>query len=850
MRIFIKEQLMDLLQSMQELHLSLTLIKDKEQVIQILGDCQQAAIAIGEAVEENLPEDTLIVSFLERYCEEAFRLSEVREEAFSEKNIVALDKLTNNIKSLLKEILPVYHVVFMPYKASMWDSLESIWLACKEDKRCECFVMPIPYFEFDSENKKWEYRYDGEEFPEEVPTIHYNDYSFQQNCPDVGYIHNPYDDHNWVTSIHPSFYSNKLKQYIRKLVYVPYYVTGGFISKEHLELPVYHNMDYMVVQSAYAKSFCRDMYYYDKILPLGSPKLDRVIRLCRECPAIPEQWKPLLNGKKILMLNTSIGCFLQDGEVYLKKIKYICEVIKNQDKVALIWRPHPLLEATIKSMRPYLLSEYNALKAYFVENEIGVLDETPDISRTVAISDGYIGEEGTSVINLFAAAGKPIFILNNYITGVFTEQDKRKVHITDMVKQEDKIWFTTNRYNALFYADGEAKQIRYAGCVKEQPKWQGAYPFLIEKGKDLLLSPDVADRPAIYETDSEKMELIGAERTEENMRYRKIVRYGNRIFYLPTVNDYIAELHIETGEWKYHSECIHELRRGIDTSEEVVFEYAVYGDKMWISATYTNCVLQFHMEDGTYELYPIGSEQSGYSGIAADKEYLWLAQIQGGDIVRWNRHSEEMQVFYMPEGFRFWQSTTGRSLAHLYLIDMGQWLVTIPGFSNCMVKLDKTTGETSLLNEDFWKKAAEKGNGYHPEFFLSSEFGAKMSEETVIVQRNYDDAVAILHIEDETYEVFYPTLTEDDYAKLTEGEDGFEKAEKKSGFFRRESRIFSLEGFMDDLVHDRLKDVRVRQLEELSTLAANLDGSCGQKVHDFMLDVLEREDKTKAADFE
>ena len=94
-------------------------------------------------------------------------------------------------------------------------------------------------------------------------------------------------------------------------------------------------------------------------------------------------------------------------------------------------------------------------------------------------------------------------------------------------------------------------------------------------------------------------------------------------------------------------------------------------------------------------------------------------------------------------------------------------------------------------------------------------------------------------MKDETYEMFYPTLNEEDFSKLTEGEDGFEKMDKKSGFFRRESKIFSFEGFIDDLINDRLKDVRKRQLEELSTLAANLDGTCGIKVHEYMMNVLE-----------
>lgn len=842
MRVFIKEQLISMLDSIHQIHNFLTVTSDGEQIVQLLTACQQAAITIGETVEKDLPDDKLIVSLLEKYCEEVFLLSQSPKKRLGSEDIHTLDKIINIIQPLLSDIRPVYHILFMPYKASMWDSLESIWRACKEDARCECYVMPIPYYEFNAEKKELEYCYEGNQFPEDVPIVGYKEYSLERNRPDVAYIHNPYDDRNRVTSVHPAFYSDKLKQYIRNLVYVPYYVTGGFIAEEHLELPVYPNMDYMIVQSEYAKTFCEGKDYYNKLLPLGSPKLDKVIRFCGEGAKMPEEWKPLLNGKKILMLNTSIGCFLQDGRVYLEKIKYICEIIKLQNQVALIWRPHPLLEATIKSMRPHLLSEYNDLKVYFMENKIGVLDKTPDISRAVAISDGYIGEEGTSVINLFGAAGKPIFILNNYITGSFSEEEKRRIHITGMVEQGDELWLTTSQYNAVFYMDSNTRQVHYMKRIEQQPKWNSVYPFLTAAGRKLFVSPNLANQPAVYNMESEEMKLLGTDDKQESLRCRKLAVYENQVFYLPTVNNYIMQLDMQTGEVSYHTNCIQELKNGKFTNEEAVFEYASYDEELWLSATYTNRVLQFHLKDGSYQIHSIGSEENGYSGIAADEKYLWLAKVQNGDIARWDRFSGEVRTFRMPEGFRCWQSVVGRNLAHICLIDMGQWIITIPGFSNGMVKLHKATGEASLLLEDFWKNAQKKRSGYYQKFLLSSTFGAKMSKQTVMVQRNCDAAAAIIDVESEECESFYPSLTEEDFIKLMEGEDGFEKTEKKSGFFRRESKIFSLEGFMDDLVNDRLKDAMTRQLKELSTLAANLDGSCGIKVHEYMMSILEKKD--------
>ena len=46
------------------------------------------------------------------------------------------------------------NIVFLPYKASMWDSLESIWKTAYEDKSyCNTYVVPIPYADIDANGK-------------------------------------------------------------------------------------------------------------------------------------------------------------------------------------------------------------------------------------------------------------------------------------------------------------------------------------------------------------------------------------------------------------------------------------------------------------------------------------------------------------------------------------------------------------------------------------------------------------------------------------------------------------------------------------------------------------------------
>lgn len=74
---------------------------------------------------------------------------EALKEAIKSVDATETNRLISEIKEFISENI-VYKVVFMPYKASMWDSLESIWMAADKDERCEALVVPITYYELDS----------------------------------------------------------------------------------------------------------------------------------------------------------------------------------------------------------------------------------------------------------------------------------------------------------------------------------------------------------------------------------------------------------------------------------------------------------------------------------------------------------------------------------------------------------------------------------------------------------------------------------------------------------------------------------------------------------------------------
>lgn len=192
-----------------------------------------------------------------------------------------------------------------------------------------------------------------------------------------------------------------MKKFTECLVYIPYYATSGGMNAGQSWCPGYVNADYIVIQAEkYRKYFDADIPD-EKFLVFGSPKFDSVINKCQNPPEPPEEWKEKMQGRKVYFYNTSISGMLGNTEAFLKKMNYVFETFRGREDSCLLWRPHPLLESTFDSMRKSYKPVYDALKTLFIAGNIGILDETPDMEKTIALSDVYIGDAGTSVTSLF-----------------------------------------------------------------------------------------------------------------------------------------------------------------------------------------------------------------------------------------------------------------------------------------------------------------------------------------------------------------------------------------------------------------------------------------------------------------
>lgn len=444
-----KKQIFELLALLDEAHSSIRKNLEKSNLsvaITLLEDCQNTAIAIGTSIDSIEGDGTSSVSSLEVYCEITYTIHEQLIDGESINPLKVYKKLNKSYVDIVNKVkydIPeIKEVVFLPYKASMWDSLESIWRKLDADPECEAKVIPIPYYDKNPDGSFKELHYEAADFPKYVPITHYNEYDLEKKHPDEIYIHNPYDECNIITSVHPFFYSGNIKKYTDKLIYVPYFVLEEVRLEDKraiselahfAQAPGVMNADLVIVQSENIRQFYIESMILltgekgrktleKKIVGLGSPKIEKILQMAEADIEIPDDWLNCIyrgNGirKKVILYNTSISALLENSEKMLLKMRQVFWYFRTlKDDVTLLWRPHPLMKATISSMRPQLLGEYLTIVDEYLQEGWGIYDDSADVDRAIILADAYYGDK-SSLVTLCKAVGMPIMIQDPQLAG-------------------------------------------------------------------------------------------------------------------------------------------------------------------------------------------------------------------------------------------------------------------------------------------------------------------------------------------------------------------------------------------------------------------------------------------------
>lgn len=408
--------------------------EDETPAVELLTQIQQVIVSIGNVLEADQSSVQCVISQLEEACELIYQMSVSLGDmgkAWSYKQ--KIEACLKGVQSDLGKADIRKEIVFLPYQVSMWDSLESVWLAARQDSSVDSYVVPIPFYDVLPDGTLGELHDQRNDYPDYVPVTSCEEYILEERQPDMIFFHNPYDACNHVTRVPERYYASALKKYCKQLIYIPYFVTApGGPADQQCYMPGVLFADKVIVQPGeiYEK-YCRVytatlrengwehlfVTAEDKFLPLGSPKSDKLRNMKCKISDLPEDWqkvilKPDGSKKKIILYNLTIDVMLAHKELVLNKAEHVFQIFKEKkDEIAFIWRPHPLLLNAISSMRPELCEAYQQMICRFREEGWGIFDETPDPNLAMALSDAYYGD-WSSLVETYRETGKPIVLQN------------------------------------------------------------------------------------------------------------------------------------------------------------------------------------------------------------------------------------------------------------------------------------------------------------------------------------------------------------------------------------------------------------------------------------------------------
>lgn len=849
MRKWQKKQMEELLAQMEQAHEQIR--KDIEQkhilsALTLLEDCQNVGISLGTLIEDTEGEGHPTVTLLEEYCELVYSLHDGLsggEETVANKVYKPLkQKLVRISNSIKNDIAIRIEAVFLPYKASMWDSLESVWQVADRDPDCDAYVIPIPYYDKNPDGSFGTMHYEADEYPDDVPITAYDEFDFGLHRPDVIFIHNPYDQINYVTSVHPFFYSHHIRQFTECLVYIPYYSTAGSMNGAQAWCPAYVYADYIVIQAEKFREYFDKSIPDEKFLVLGSPKFDRVIHKCQNPPAIPEPWREKMQGRKVYFYNTSITGMLGSTEDFLKKIKYVFDIFQGRQDACLLWRPHPLLESSFDSMRKDYKQIYEALKTWFLNADIGILDETPDIENAIALSDVYIGDAGTSVTSLFGVAGKPLYILNNRIHALPEKDDWRGERINlqfDMwgddryqVTNNNQLWFSEkNNYHYQFYMDlgtGYSGGSYYMRAIELKGKI-----YVIPCNAQNML---IIERKKIRKIEFQKFALTGtaflSSWYDDDRRY---------LYLIPNQYPFVIRYHLDTGKVDYVEDIQPFYVRMVE-NEWQTGGIGLYENELLFTSPEDSRILFMDINSLERRVCSIETESNlGIQGLCygLHDDELWLMPMKGRTITRWNPKTGNVREYSsVPEDFKatkwpFEYECEEHPFGSIVFFEENGKTASVvsPSWGNMYFSLDIETGET-----EEWKPpmgTASRGkNEYFPTggmggiIFTWEMFGKPDCRIWYAPERRLYDINL-------TTKEYKEVEIEFDYDDLLEHEPGFMAESEGLQYCLCENAFNSLEDFLDNHITGNQFD-REEQLQSFARINANTDGTCGEKIYEFL----------------
>lgn len=293
--------------------------------------------------------------------------------------------------------------VFFAELGEKWDAMESVYAAMRADPRFDPIVVRTPVYRAVNENGRQRQEVVYRDFltPLGVPSLEYNQYQLEEDCPDLAFISQPYE------SCTPrEFWPGTIAKHTR-LVYLPYFLPSIVLNNYPdvlCRMPVY-DVSWKVIGSGR-----KHLAYYQKysrhgganMLDVGVPKTDPIIWAEKAGVPIPESWEKI-RGKKAILWNSWF-------DVNLSSLRFFDEIwnwFQAHTDLALIWRPHPMTESVTKVYYPERLPFLRHCERLVEASPNAVLDRETSFLAAFVRSYAQLSDH-SSLMQQYLPMNKPL----------------------------------------------------------------------------------------------------------------------------------------------------------------------------------------------------------------------------------------------------------------------------------------------------------------------------------------------------------------------------------------------------------------------------------------------------------
>ncbi len=300
-------------------------------------------------------------------------------------------------------------IVFLTQEYTVWPSLESFYRHCAADGRFETALVYVPFSRLGAVREKdiAPYRAAG------LPVIPYNKIDLADAAPDVVVLVKAYD------VMPPGWLGEDLARTAEALAYVPYHISlfgasavpdpfargmDVFFSSQ----PVQAAARYFVVDSPglAAHTAANNIRAGDNLLRAGHPRMDLYGKTA-PLPPLPPGWAQKLRGRTAVLYNS------HHTEAFTTFFDYFEDLLAFfavHEDLALIWRPHPMMEARFRERGLVKEGAWEELMARLAAAPNVVCDLSASYREAFAYSQALLTDISSLLIE-YMFLNRPILLL-------------------------------------------------------------------------------------------------------------------------------------------------------------------------------------------------------------------------------------------------------------------------------------------------------------------------------------------------------------------------------------------------------------------------------------------------------